>query len=200
MIEEDVGGEVCIYVHSNLQASLIDVSLNAHFPLAEFHFLEKHSFKEKVLLGVVYKPPNASFGNELETRLYNFAPNYENIIVTGDINTNLNITNNQTKCLTSLFYYFGWPIELHSSSHQKATCSTRIDLFVVDHLNKISEFSQHSVSFFSSYDLIDIKYNLLGAQTLDGSILANLIFNFKNINVEELCHYLSENDRSSIYG
>lgn len=52
---------------------------------------------------------NASYGNELEATLYNFGPNYENIIVTGDFNTNLYITNNQTQRVTSLFILWDCP-------------------------------------------------------------------------------------------
>lgn len=93
--ETDVrrGVGVCLYLHDNLVGALVRLSPESSFADTKYLFIDVKPDQETILLAVIYKTPNASYGNDLETGIFMYTPNYKNIILMGDLNTNLNETN-----------------------------------------------------------------------------------------------------------
>lgn len=66
-MSREQGGGVCLYVHENLKGVVVGVSSVANYPTVEFLLMEISTAKESVFMGLIYNPPNASFGTVLES-------------------------------------------------------------------------------------------------------------------------------------
>lgn len=88
-------------MHDCLVGALAELSAESAFPATEYLFIQVTPVQESLLLGVIYKPSNASYDNDLETETFMHIPNNNNIILMDDFNTALNETNKQTKYLKS---------------------------------------------------------------------------------------------------
>lgn len=148
------GGGVCLYIRKGLECSLVAMSSEGVYPTAEYLFIKIQSPYDNILVGVVYKPPNASFGTDLEDEIFGLIPNFNNVVVMGDFNCDLNISSSITNYLTSMVYSAGLSLVPHNSTHHLLHSITKIDAMFVTGLERVLERGQHAVSFLSSHDLI----------------------------------------------
>lgn len=85
--------------------------------------------------------------------------NYNNILA-GDLNTNLNASNNSTKFLNLLVYSSGLVTVHHNNTQHTDSASTRIEFTIVDDLDEVLSHSQHDVSLLLDHDLNNIQYQI----------------------------------------
>ena len=81
-------GGVGIYIRKNLKSKVLSLSESTQTGQTEFIFLEVCVSYQKILLSVVYRPPNASFEN-FENELAKHLPLYRHAFVLGDVNYDL---------------------------------------------------------------------------------------------------------------
>lgn len=192
------GGGVCLYIRKSFRCALVAESSESVYPTAEFLFLNMQSQRDSALVGVVYKPPNASFGNELENQIFSLIQWFNNIIIMGDFNCNLNTHSTITNYFTSMVYSAGLDIVPHSDTHHTDNSSTRIDAMIVDDLDKVISSAQHSVPFLSNHDLIWIKFRF-DEGPLRGINRSSYVRNLKAIPETDFITHLAGYDWASLY-
>jgi len=101
------GGGVGIYIKNNVRCETL---LSASLEYIEYLWIKIIFYDQVVILGIIYRPPNADitqFFSSLEDMLYNIYSNYDNIICMGDFNINmLNFNNSNGSRLESIFCTF----------------------------------------------------------------------------------------------
>lgn len=136
------------------------VSWVINYVTIEFLLMGMSVVSDSMFIGVIYKPLNASFGT------FAHVNNFNNIVLKGDININLNATINYTKYLTSMVHSSGLTIVPHNSTHHIDRSSTCMDLMTADDLDKIQTYAQNSIPFLSNHDLITNKYKFSFTQPI----------------------------------
>lgn len=130
------------------------------YPTMEFLFIKVEHEVDNALLGVVYKPPNASLGSELENQICSLFQFFINVIIMGDFNCDLNTHTTSSKYFNFMVHSAGLYLVPHSSSHNLDNSSTRIDAILVNDMDRVVSHDQYAVPFLSSHDLIAIGFEL----------------------------------------
>lgn len=116
----------------------------------------------------------------------------------GDFNCNLNISSPITNYLTSMVHMAGLCVVPHGSTHHVNSSSTKIDLIIVNDLDNVLSYRQHSVSFLSNHDLINITLEF-DKESFEINKQWILIRNLNNIPHDDFLLHLSTYDWVSIY-
>ena len=155
------GGGVCMYIAENIRAKVMYKSeLNLEKP--EFLIVEIIVNHTKILLITVYRAPTISCLTEFENVLFDFVPNYENVIIGGDFNTNLLIASPRRKEFKSiiescnLYIIQSGPTYQHSPAYNP----TLLDLLIVNNKEKVINSGQISDHGISKHDLIFLSYSV----------------------------------------
>lgn len=117
--------------------SRVGKSPKASHPTLEYLFLKVLSPRDSLLFEVIYKPLNALYGNELKSKIFSLIPYSKKFAFAGDFNTDLNASNNITKYLKSLVYSSGLLTVPHSNILHTNSAGMRIDLMIIDDLDKV---------------------------------------------------------------
>lgn len=152
------GGGVAIFVKNSISCKICykSPSNDSIDQQIEYIFIEVSSFGKKLLLGCVYRPNNRISFAVLHSRLITLASEYNDIIITGDFNSNILMEATLHDMMTS----FGlFPVNVTSPTHHTSTTSTLIDLCFVSNNENIVLYDQISASCFSKHDLIFLTYN-----------------------------------------
>lgn len=122
----------------------------------EYIFAEIGNNEGKILLGCIYRPnryvPFENILNEME----NIGAEYTDIIVAGDLNSNLLKESSLTDACASVGLY---SVNTTIPTHFTSTNNTLLDLFLLSDKNKILLYDQLSAPCFSKHDLIFLSYN-----------------------------------------
>ncbi|CAH1980030.1 unnamed protein product [Acanthoscelides obtectus] len=93
---------IAVFVNNHYNSSIISFGQG---PSLEYIWLKVHLLKQKIAIGIFYRPPHSSVteaGNTFDNMLPAILAEYDDIILEGDINVNLLLVcNNLTKCLDS---------------------------------------------------------------------------------------------------
>lgn len=163
------GGGVALYIRNYLVFRHGLSSANADDKHPEFIFVEiSGTSRDKVVLGVVYKPPNIGHLDDLEEELEAITASYKNIIILGDFNSDLskkNFYGDQLRCLCE---DFNLKIVQNHPTHHLKNSDSWIDVCIVDDYEKAMGSEQSSKPFLSDHDLISLTYNYkVGRQGLN---------------------------------
>jgi len=149
------GGGVALYIRKNLSCAIKHKSNSSS--LLEYLLVEVYINTRKILVGVVYRPDNATSASEFLEILENVSPSYNDIILGGDLNSNLLIDNTLIDNFSSIGLF---SVNRTIPTHFSRSTSTLIDLFLVSDLSKVLLYDQLSVPCFSRHDLIFMTYDL----------------------------------------
>lgn len=157
-------GGVAIYVTKGIAIKVInrimrDVSVDIANRLEgqlEYLFLELSCERRKLLLGCVYRPNNRICMAEFMSNLESLTASYENVVITGDFNSNILVNPYLTDNMLTLGLCSP---NTNNPSHFTNTSNTLIDLFFVSDISKVLLYDQLSASCFSRHDLIFMTYN-----------------------------------------
>ncbi|CAG5085054.1 Protein of unknown function [Cotesia congregata] len=153
------GGGVALYVRNELHSKYVASSLNTQDKHPEYLFIEvSASSREKLLIGVVYKPPNTGHLEDLEEELEAIIPSF-NIIMMGDFNSDLGKDCFFGDQLRRLCSCHDLHIVEYQSTHHLQDSDSWIDACIVDDLDKVLHSEQSKEPFISNHDLISITYN-----------------------------------------
>lgn len=148
------GGGVCAYVRSSIKTKIIELFFRDYI---EVMLLELDVGLHKILLGIVYKPPEVSFNADLESLLNKYALNYTDVILCGDFNCDVLKPGRQTKEFLNMVKRFSISCINSEPTHfSKTSCST-IDLVLTNRSNKVLFFNQLSLGF-TDHDLLFFCY------------------------------------------
>lgn len=99
---------MALYVSESLNVKVVTTSLFKNkLPLSmqfitDYLFIELILPNKKVLVGVFYKPPGVKDYDVLDNVLNRLVPQYDDVVIMGDFNEDLNVSSKLSK-LNSLF-------------------------------------------------------------------------------------------------
>lgn len=151
-----IGGGVAVYVRNNLKVKVLFTTPQEYTARPEFMFLEVGLYgANALLLGVCYRPPRIGHMTDFEDALLRILPNYNNVLIMGDLNTDLlKRNNNETIQLTDFFRSCNLSILPLNATHHTANTHTLLDLMVVSDPALSVCHGQISVPAISHHDLI----------------------------------------------
>lgn len=151
------GGGVALYIRDGLKANVLLTSPPDYSAKPEYLFVEITSIsKEKLLLGICYRPPRTGLLTEFENALLHLMPNYTHVLVMGDFNINLLMTkpNYEYRHLTTMFESCSMTILPLDATHHTADSHTLLDLLVVSDPSEVICHGQLPIPGISSHDLV----------------------------------------------
>ena len=150
-------GGVAIYVKDGIKTKVLITSKQEYCSRPEFMLLELSlSSTDKLLVGICYRPPKIGHFTDFENALLSLMPCYNRILVMGDMNTDLNMTNRNFDYfqLTTIFQCLNMTILPLDPTHHTNESDTLIDLLIVSDPNEVVQAGQISVPAISRHDLI----------------------------------------------
>ncbi|KAL9698013.1 hypothetical protein quinque_001454 [Culex quinquefasciatus] len=119
----------------------------------------------KVLLLVVYNPPDNNCASFLEEKLTSLTLHYESVFLVGDFNTDLLQASNKRTLLLSAFESFSLVPYGCEPTHYHDTGCSQLDLLVTNDRDKILRFGQVDFPGLSQHDLIYASLDFDATQT-----------------------------------
>lgn len=150
------GGGIVVYIEEHLPCSrmfstqLSDESIDKTECLA----LELRPGREKVLLIVVYNPPDNDCARFLEEKLVDLAGRYNHVLLIGDFNTDLSRPSRRRDSFQSMLQNLAMTsVGSEPTYFHREGCS-QLDLLITSDIGRMLRFSQVSFPALSQHDLI----------------------------------------------
>lgn len=193
------GGGICIYYKSGLNCRVLDNSdmLSGHASVdrTEHLFIEVRVSEDKLLLGVIYSPPDVDCSYLIDQKLSELSLDYEKIVLIGDFNTNLRKNCPKTTRFCEVLDNFGMFCVNTEPTHFYPGGSSLIDLLITNDINFVLNFNQVSAPTFSHHDIIFSSLNVLRYRNDN----PRMIRDYSRIDYPSLQHYLNGIDWSLLY-
>lgn len=156
-----MGGGVAFYLADHLAASILCSSETATRARPEYIVAEiAANYRSRLLLAVVYRPPNTGYLNEFFQRILELQVNYRYLIIFGDFNADMMRDTFDSQQMNSFITAAGLYCVPYKPTHHLRNSSTLLDLCIIDDEEKLVEYGQHGAAFLSAHDLINIKYDI----------------------------------------
>lgn len=153
------GGGVACYIHHSLSVKILATSPGQYSTSPEYLLLEISGVNvDKLLFATIDRPPRASMLTDFTRDLLIFSHAYENIILTGDLNYNLLINDYNSRYLRDHVNSLALHIVPSGPTHHTMNCDTWLDVFIVDDLEKLQEFTKSDTPFIAGHDLLEMTY------------------------------------------
>ena len=159
------GGGLAIYIHDNIKFKVIEKSDSSS--KTEFVIFEILLNGTKILVISIYNPPKIDCLGILEEKLSKYSLNYDDVIVTGDLNIDFMPNNKRnskmTLLLKNMFDTFGLKNLVSSPTHFTNGSATALDYMACTNYNRLLAFNQIDIPEFSKHDLIfcSLDYDLV---------------------------------------
>lgn len=155
------GGGVAIYLRDDFPYKIIASSCPAYSASPEYLFLETNVRGVKVVLGVIYCPPNIDFSSQLDTLLVSISSEYNHVVIMGDFNTDLTKVNSNSRKLLSIVESANLHVLPLDPTHTNLdTTDTWLDLILTSSREPVINHGQMSAPGFSRHDLIYLAYRI----------------------------------------
>ncbi|KMQ84053.1 reverse transcriptase-9 [Lasius niger] len=159
--EGRTGGGVAFYLSDMLRAVILKSSTGSPAMRPEF-IIAEILFKDtsKLLLAVVYRPPNSGYLDEFFLQFLDFQADYRHSIILGDFNADMHQCTFDSHQLNTFVTASGLYLVPFGSTHHLRNSSTLLDLCIIDDSDKLVDYGQHEVALLSAHDLVYIKYGV----------------------------------------
>ncbi|KAI5725321.1 hypothetical protein M8J77_013834 [Diaphorina citri] len=158
------GGGVAAYVRDDLSHEVVARSVpSPSNPGPEYMAVQVTLRSVKLLVVVVYKPPDVHNLNGIDEFLSESMPFYEHIIIMGDFNINvLNETSSQTLMLKTLISDLNIKMLQTRPTHHShnSQSSSLIDLMLVLQEHKVTRYGQLPAPGISRHDMLYLAYSV----------------------------------------
>ena len=171
------GGGVAMYVKQCHKSKLIATSDDSD--QTEFLLVEIKHNQENILIGTAYRRHHRTNYESFLEKLSDIALPYSDIIIAGDLNSNLLRENALINNMESLGLF---PVNTTIPTHYTNNSSTLIDSIFISNKNKSLLYDQLSAPSFSRHDLLFLTYNFSVITTPPVIEYRD----FKNINLQSL--------------
>lgn len=181
------GGGLAVFVRKCFTFKIIAKSDSVYCRKPEFLILElSMSLSWKLLVCLVYRPPKIGHINEVFDIIENMLPVYNNIVLIGDLNTDL-YTDRAFADKTQLLELVN-RLNLHvlpmRPTYHRPNSDSWLDLIILNDLVRVKQFGQTAISGLSYHDMIFVELNLKTRIFVDKRTVT--IRDFKNLKVEAL--------------
>lgn len=183
--ENKEGGGVAVYLKKSLNYKVIATSQAIYCKKPEFIVLEI-SQGWKLLLCIVYRPPKTGYISELFDVISSLLPVYNNVLILGDFNTDLNSNRNfyDKNELLNLVGNLNLSILRMEPTYHLPTSDSLLDIIISNDEQRIRTYGQIPVSGVSYHDLIFVELNLKSKLVENRDFIT--IRDYKNLDVESL--------------
>lgn len=185
------GGGVAIFVKESISSRVIQVSTSSD---VEFIFVEIGNHN-KCLVGCIYRPPGNNTFTNLENVLESLSPKYKHVILGGDFNANLLITNAFSNALLQCCSSFGLNIINKQPTHFTHTSSSLLDLLIVSDIKSVLFMNQ--ICGIADHDILYMIYDIPTENVNDRVSVS--YFDYKNVNMDLLVAEIVSLPWSQVY-
>lgn len=151
-----IGGGVAIYVKEGLSCKIKCISPPGCE--IEYIFLQIVSSEDKLLLGTVYRPDKRISLAPLVSILENISTDFPNMIVCGDLNSNLLV---ERELINDMRTFDLRPVNVDTPTHFSGLACTLLDVLFVSELEKVLFYDQLSAPAFSKHDLVYLTFDFV---------------------------------------
>ncbi|XP_044585968.1 uncharacterized protein LOC123266005 [Cotesia glomerata] len=155
------GGGVACLVHESVEVKVLHISTSDYLNQPEYLIADVTLFSgSHLLLSCIYRRPKGLFLNEFFDIFSRFAPNFNNIIIAGDLNCNLlddSYTARHLKdfILESSLFCVPYGATFHKNNHD-----SWLDVILLDSESKLVSFAKSDSPFIDGHDYLFCKYKL----------------------------------------
>ena len=152
------GGGVAIYLKSHLSYRILHS--NTFIQNSEYLIVEVNMYNEKLLVGVIYRPPKSSHPSEFFKLLSDLLPSFKHVIITGDLNANMNSSNYYSKPIYSFINNNALHLIPSGNTCHSYNADTWLDIFIVSDETQIISFCKSICPLYERHDTLELKYRL----------------------------------------
>lgn len=188
------GGGVMLYISEKFKTKVIRASVDS--PI-EYLFVEIEVNRSKVLIGIVYRPPDVHDITDIEQVITSLSVDYQNVLLMGDFNHDL--LSDKVRKLVDLFCESVCLESIHNNFKPTHIDQSHGSLSLIDYFLTVSKDSilfsdQFWIPGISDHSFIYVVYDLLTV-----SLSKEFFFyNFNKVNNDELNHELNRTDFSAV--
>ena len=179
-------GGVAMYLREDIKFKVLHVSDPQYSSKPEMLFVEARFLQARILLGAIYRPPNAGCLNNIEQVLSELAPEYDHKLIMGDLNADWGQDSGDTRQLKNIFDLFELSVVPSGPTchvkNARIDSHTTLDLTVTN-ADRVVNSGQFSVPYISIHDLIYVTYSIRTPKFKPKFIQRR---DFKNLNLIEL--------------
>ncbi|CAG5100599.1 Protein of unknown function [Cotesia congregata] len=147
------GGGIACLIHRSLKAKVLHISTSDHLNQPEFMIVDVTlTSGSHLLLSCVYRRPKGLFLNEFFDIFSKLYPNFNNIIIAGDLNCNLlddSYTANHLKNFITESSLYCVP---YGATFHKNKCDSWLDVILLDDETKLGLFTKSQCPFIDVAD------------------------------------------------
>ena len=160
------GGGVLVYARSGILCKVLAKSKLEHVNETEFIILELTVENgQRFLVAAVYRRPKGNVLNSLFAIFYKYVHLYSNVILLGDLNSDLLCTCSSsnyfyTESLKNLIYEHGLVNVPFGATHHATTTGTWLDVVLIDSVDKLLAFIKSDATFILNHDYLIVDYKL----------------------------------------
>ncbi|XP_053692551.1 uncharacterized protein LOC128741001 [Sabethes cyaneus] len=179
------GGGIAVYYRSQLKCSKIfgTVLSSDSTDLTECLALDFRLYGEKILLMVIYNPPDNDCSSFLAEKLTEFAVRYEHIFIVEDFNTDMLRSSARRVTFESILSNFSLTSVGEEPTFFHNEGSSQLDLFITSNNDKVIRFNQVSFPGLSQHDLIFASTDFNVTQSTHGNTYRDYV-NFDSQSLE----------------
>ena len=152
------GGGVAIYLKNNLSYNILHTSSSDNS--SEFLIIQVNLLNEKLLFGVIYRPPKSPYPADFFNTISNFLPSFKHVIITGDLNSNMIFPNSYSTPIFKFIDNNSLHLVQSDTTCHKPYSDTWLDIFIVSCEDHILSYSKTDSPPFDCHDALELKYKI----------------------------------------
>lgn len=192
-----IGGGVAIYLQNQLRGRILEHSDNVYCRKPEFLMAEiSTDLCSKFLLTVVYRPPHCGYLSDILNIIADRFVLYKHTLVLGDFNADLDSCSYDSELIKSFANSVDFYLVPYAPTHHTRSSATRLDLCMIDDVDKLISYGQQDVGFLSSHDLIYVEYRLGVGSLQERSIWVR---DFRSFDSDRFLSELDSCDWNALY-
>lgn len=155
------GGGVACLVHKSLKVKVLYISTSYHLNQPEFLIVNITLITgSQLLLSCIYRRPKELFLTEYFDIFYKLAPNFNNMIIAGDLNCNLlqyTYTANHLRDFITEASLYCVP---YGATFHKNNCDSWLDVILLDSASKLVSYVKSDSPYIDGHDYLFCQYDL----------------------------------------
>lgn len=151
------GGGVACFVRDSLRYTIVDSSQITDINETEY-LIFSIECRQKLLLGSIYRRPKGRTLSQFFATFQNISYSYENIVLAGDLNSDLIKENAYGAHLRKLLFEHSLYLVPFEATHHRENSDTWLDVIAIDPAHKLVAHEKSEAPFINGHDYLIIDY------------------------------------------
>ena len=192
-----IGGGVGFYAKEFFIVKILSCS-DVHFDNKPEFIIAQLSFNDtKILFSVIYRRPTAALPTLFFNQLEQYIPQFSTIVITGDLNINMNISSYSSNFIISHLDRLALKLVPSPPTHHVVSdlhhSHTWIDIFFTRDNENSSTLSKTDAPFIAGHDLIELKLDISKPSNQSRTFKSRKLTNINESDVNQLfTNFLSD--------